>query len=257
MKIKQITPSHQLRPFIKSFTFVESEHGTENFILPDTSLVWALRYQGNVSVTEHDKRLDLPTSVISGMRKSSRLITYARSTASLLVIFEPGGASPFFEEPLHELFGQSLPMGYLKGYAPLNNLPERLSVIKNQHQQVLFVERVLLSLLKKPTMDKMVFLAVQKIKSANGTMLIKKLTDELYISQDAFEKRFRQSVGSTPKQFSSVIRLRNTIDNHAPEQSLTETALAAGYYDQAHFIREFKVFTGQSPTRFFNNVTFW
>lgn len=99
--------------------------------------------------------------------------------------------------------------------------------------------------------------AVNSIKQADGNAKIAALAAQLYISRDAFEKRFRTAIGTSPKHFSSILRLRKAIAIYEPGKSLTDVALTAGFYDQAHFIREFRAFTGQSPKQFFNERNFW
>jgi methylphosphotriester-DNA--protein-cysteine methyltransferase len=64
------------------------------------------------------------------------------------------------------------------------------------------------------------------------------------------EKRFRNIVGASPKKFASIVRLQNVVKNYTSGESLTHTAFESGYYDQAHFIHDFKQFTGDSPQKF-------
>jgi AraC-like DNA-binding protein len=86
---------------------------------------------------------------------------------------------------------------------------------------------------------------------------IKELADAHYLSQDAFEKRFRRVVGTSPKQFSTIIKIKSIVDNKPQNGSLTQMALEAGYFDQPHFNKEFKLFTGLSPTDFFKIPQAW
>jgi AraC-like DNA-binding protein len=65
------------------------------------------------------------------------------------------------------------------------------------------------------------------------------------------EKRFRQAVGTSPKKFASIVRFKHVIQRYDSGRSLTELAYEAGFYDQAHFIKEFKIFTGDTPEGFF------
>ena len=87
--------------------------------------------------------------------------------------------------------------------------------------------------------------------SAKGIIKIKDLADTLYISQDAFEKRFRRVVGTSPKQFSSILRMRSITNIRQQKHTLTKIAFDAGYFDQPHFNKDFRLFTGQTPTDFF------
>jgi AraC-like DNA-binding protein len=59
-------------------------------------------------------------------------------------------------------------------------------------------------------------------------------------------------VGTSPKKFASIVRLKHVIHQYNPDHSLTELAYEAGFYDQAHFIKEFKLFTGATPEKFFS-----
>ena len=57
---------------------MESDREVENFVLPDTSLVLAIRYKGNVTVKENGKTHFLPPIVLSGIRKTPRHIRYEK-----------------------------------------------------------------------------------------------------------------------------------------------------------------------------------
>ena len=254
MHIEQRYPSASLRPFIKSFLFIESETERDNVILPDTNMVMALRYKGVVSTRSGG---NLPTVVLSGIRDSSRQIHYAAGAANLLINFRPGAASAFFHEPLHEIFDQSLPVNYLKNGGGLSFLAEQIGEAPDKEAQLSLVEQALTKKLIKEVPDPLIIAAIDSITMAEGNQRIEALAKKLYISRDAFEKRFRQTTGATPKHFSSIIRLRKAIEEHVPGQSLTQLALDTGYYDQAHFIREFRAFTGRTPRQFFSERNFW
>ena len=72
---------------------------------------------------------------------------------------------------------------------------------------------------------------------------IRTISKELFISESAFEKRFKKIVGTTPKKFVQIIRLRHVIDQMGSQTEFAEML----YYDQAHFIKEFKALTGLTP----------
>jgi methylphosphotriester-DNA--protein-cysteine methyltransferase len=63
------------------------------------------------------------------------------------------------------------------------------------------------------------------------------------------EKRFRRTVGTTPKHFASLSRLRAVVDRYRPGMPLGRLALEAGYDDQAHFNREFLAIVGAAAAR--------
>ncbi len=257
MKIERHIPIDTLKPFIKDFMFIESENGMENKILPDTSMTIAFRYKGMVTYEEQGVKNGLPVSAVSGLRKSSRLLCYSQHTATLLIVFKQGGASAFFNEPLYELFGLTVSLDSFISTSKLKEVEEQLAEAKNNLQRVFVIEQFLLSKLKEPKFDFLILNAIQKIQLANGNIRIKKLITDLHISQDPFEKRFRRLAGTSPKQFSSIVRLRNVIENYSQVENLTDAAFTAGYFDQAHFIKDFKTFTGQTPQDFFKSSAYW
>lgn len=257
MNLETYAPSDLLKPFVKRYMIIESEEGTINRILPDTSIIIAFRLKGRVISKNKGRENDLPTSVIAGLRNSSRLINYSEKSATLLVMFREGGAAVFFNDPLHELFGLHTSLDSLVCRKKLEETEEQLAETKNNRQRITVVERFLFSQLDEPEPDALVYHSIQKIKSTGGDIRIRNLAAELSISLDPFEKRFRRVAGTSPKQFSRIVRLRNVINSYSEDKSLTETAYAAGYYDQPHFIKDFKSFTGQSPKKFFASPSFW
>jgi AraC-like DNA-binding protein len=257
MKMERYFPANILKPFIKTFMIIESEDRMVNRTLPDTSMVMAFRYKGVVSDEIEGVKSRLPAAVITGIRKSSRLINYSGRAATLLVIFKPGGAAAFFKEPLHELFGLSLSLDALISPGKLNEIEEQLAEAKDSQQRIAVIERFLISRLNETRPDLLIHHAIQQIQLANGAIRIKELVSTLPLSHDPFEKRFRRLTGTSPKQFSSIVRLRNVIDTYDPATNLTEAALTAGYFDQAHFIKDFRSFTGQSPLEFFKFPLYW
>ena len=251
--VERHIPAARLQPFIKDYLFIENESEMENRILPDTSIVLSIRYRGQLSIHENT----LPGVVLSGIRKSPKDIHYAGRSGNLLVRFTPGGAAAFFSEPLSEWADQTVPATFLKSYSDISLLPDKLAACGSKKEMITRLEQELMPRLINDQPDPLILFAIQKIRWAGGLLPIGQLTRELYISQDAFEKRFRQTVGSSPKHFSAIIRFRNAISKHSLTNNLTQTALAAGYYDQAHFIKAFRSFTGQPPGQFFRNRRYW
>jgi AraC-like DNA-binding protein len=252
-------PSPDLKPFLRDILFIETDKETHNIILPDTSLVLAIRFKGCVSAMDHGTPTPLPLAVLSGLRITPKQVNYSGSAANLLIRFEPGGAAAFFTEPLQEFFQESVPATDLKGYPSIINIAGQLAEMTTNTQRATYIQQFLRTRLKTSAPDPLLRSAIQSIRMSKGTLPIKALAKQLYISQDAFEKRFRKTVGITAKHFSSIIRLRHIIDTYTPEKAHTPTHIAhsAGYFDQAHFTHEFQRFTGQPPRQFFATANYW
>lgn len=236
---------------------IESIEGTINKTLPDTAIVIAFRFKGTVNYKQADSSGLLPKMVISGLRKSPRTFTYYEQTANLLVKFKEGGATAFFKEPLHELFSISQSLDSMVKMSILNEIEEQLAEAIDNTQRISTIERFLISRLNLVKPDLLVQKAIQNIQLVKGNIRINELMDNLPLSRDAFEKRFRKSTGTTPKQYASIVKLNNLINDLNPESSLLDAAYTSGYFDQSHFIKDFKIFTGELPHDFIKQPRKW
>ncbi len=252
--MERYIPDVSLRPFIKSYVILESGEDRINRLLPDTSLALAFRYRGLVKQVRGHAADTLPRAVISGLRTSVRLVNYMPDSGNIVVLFREGGAAAFFREPLHRLFEASIPLDAIIKPADVAMVEEQLAGVRDDRGRIVIVERFLLSNLHPPKADQLILAAVEKIHSEKGLLKMRELADQFCISHDAFEKRFRKTVGSSPKQFASVVRMRSVINRRSA--SLLDMTFDAGFYDQSHFNKSFRQFSGQSPTDFFKSP-FW
>jgi AraC-like DNA-binding protein len=257
MQMTSYLPGPLVSPYIERYLIIRSENSVVNRVLPGASLVMSFRFQGSICSIEDDRREALPSAVLSGVRKSGRKFGYGEHTGNLLVLFKEGGAHAFLREPLHEMACASLPLQEFSGYHQAAEMLNRLTEAYSDADKIDLIERYLTSRLINPLSDRLVRTAMEQIKLENGNLRIRSLAERLAISQDALEKRFRKIVGIPPKQFAFVVRMNSVIrqmSNHIP---LSELALDSGYFDQPHFNKDFRLFTGQSPTDFQKSTAFW
>lgn len=256
MNIEEHIPTEQLKPYIKAYRIIESSGEIVNRVVPNTSFALAFRIKGQISYLNDSDKIILPTTTFSGLRKSVRLINYAPQTLALIVLFKETGASAFFKQPLHELFEKSVSLDNFFTPSEISIIEERLAESNTSKKKIAVIEQFLCSKLFLYKTDTLVSAAIAKMYTNNGLVKIRALANSLYISQDAFEKRFRKATGTTTKQFSSIVRLKTIIQQNVPA-SLLDLALENGYYDQSHFNKDFKLFTGQMPTDFFKSASYW
>ncbi len=68
-----------------------------------------------------------------------------------------------------------------------------------------------------------------------------------------FERRFKEYSGFSPKLFSRITRFQSSLDSFGnKDKSLTDIAYDCDYYDQSHFINDFKEFSGYHPSQYFS-----
>jgi AraC-like DNA-binding protein len=256
MRVLNFAPRAELAPFVQRFTVVETdgEHATRA-LLPDTGIVLGIRYRGFARQLDEDETRGLPDATLAGMRTSARLMYTSKHAGIVLASFQPGAASAFFAEPLHELFGKTAALAEILPASALESVAAEVSDGASHQAKIAAIERLLLERLRAGTTDRSIAAAVRTIQRAHGAVRVAELARELGLSRDRFEKRFRQAVGSSPKQLAEIVRMQRAIELYRAGASLTEVALEASYFDQSHFIREFRRFTGKAPSQFL--VTAW
>jgi AraC-like DNA-binding protein len=251
MQSSAYIPCDELKPYIRAFLIQEVTAGQPYKVLPDTGLVLGFQFRGRISHLSGEKEILLATAGITGLRDRFRLFKQAPDTGTVLVFFKEAGAVPFFREPLHELFRESISLDHFMLRSELLILEEQLCTASTDEKKVAVVEQFLVGRMRQTPPDQLVLTALSLIHRSKGTIRIKELAKHLHTSQSPLEKRFRQAVGASPKKFAAIVRMKNTILLGSRVTSLTELGYEAGFYDQAHFIKEFKALTGDTPGEFF------
>ena len=100
--------------------------------------------------------------------------------------------------------------------------------------------------------DPSIVRCVTWLEREKGRVTIEDLVDASTLGRRQLERRFRDVVGLSPRLFANVLRLRSVFDalEANPAAGWTDAALAAGYFDQSHLIRDFRRFVGCTPAQF-------
>lgn len=253
MRYELNVPSAGLRPYVRHLVISESSLAQTYQVLPDVSLVIGFQYTGKLEYLENGQEHALSCSGITGLLNSYRSFRCRPATGSILVVFTETGAAHFLKAPLHELFQQSISLEHFFDRRQINEVEEKLMATRHDEDRIKIVERFLLNHLNHRTHDALVTGALQAIYFSRGTIRISKLAQELHISQSPLEKRFRAVVGASPKKFAGIVRARHMLT--ALEQNNMQLAEhLSAYYDQAHFIKDFKRFTSFTPERYLKLV---
>ena len=250
LKHTVLQPSAALRPFVKRFESIHSFTERSHTLLPDTSLVACFRL-GGVALQGASA---LPAAGISGLQDRARTVTHLAGSHVLLTVFTEAGATAFLHEPLDQLLNQMTPIECLLRRSQLNEVQEQLIETGGLAGGTAVLERFLLSQLRTEAPDPMIEAAIKGIQKQHGTLRIEKLAPAMGLSLSALERRFRKNVGTSPRRFASIVRMRHVLRLRETGQNLTEIAYRAGYCDQSHFIKDFKNFTGSAPEVFFRHL---
>lgn len=244
---KEYLPSAALWPYIESYWVFDSIVGEERTVrvLPDGCVDILL----NCNEKSPNNALPPFCPYIVGTMTTFSDVTY-HPIKMIGIRFKPGGITAFIRTPIHELTDQSIKMNLIETIFDQTQFQDTLTEKKNLLEMINYINFYLLRQLNNVNIpDKQIMTAVNLIKQNNGCLPVRELLNEVCLSQRQFERKFKSAIGITPKVFSSVIRFQNAhrLLQQQSEQSIFLTAIECGYYDHAHFIREYKRFTGNTP----------
>lgn len=253
------TPSKELQQFVKCFWTLEAEAEAEPVpqrVLPDGCMELIFHY-GDLyrQYFEDGSSIIQPRSFVFG--QISKYIEIAPTGMSGIVAarFLPEGLVPFLSIPVAALEDKAVSIVEVFGEKG-KNLEEEVLAANDNAQRIRLIEIFLLSSLTDPqTIDRVAQSCVEVIFQSQGQMGMAELADKLNINRRNMERKFTTAIGLSPKQLSRVVRLQATLKMLEQKKftSLTSLAYENGYYDQAHFIKDFKEFTGTSPKSFFSD----
>jgi AraC-like DNA-binding protein len=243
-----LEPMAVLRPFIKRFEVTQYPIERTHTLLPDTSLVVCFRLDD--TVIRHESRI-LPAAFLKGLQDSARALLRPAGSSVLLTTFTDVGAAALLREPLDLLFNTMMPLDNLLCRSRLEEVHEQLVEARHHARRKEILERLWLGQLRSAASDPVATAAASRIRESHGAVRMEALARAAGLSLSALERRFRKVVGASPRKFASIVRLRHALRLRNGGGKLTEIAYAAGYFDQAHFIKDFRNFTGLAPQSFF------
>ncbi len=251
---KVYEPAPMLKPFVANYSIVENSTPVAHYILPHAALTLGIQYRGRMEISGKDPQAyESYSSGIIGIQDAYRNMRKEAHTGMLAINFTEAGAGAFFQLPLHELYNSGVSLDQLIPASTVERLEEQVTLALTADERVQRAEAFLGSLLHRQEQDPLIIAAIGLIRQAAGIIRVEELAKQLCISASRLEKRFRQAVGVSPKKFASMVRIETIVKSYQSRHSLTKLAYEAGYFDQAHFNRDFKNYTGLSPTQLFSN----
>lgn len=258
MNYQVYPPVEELQEFVKCFWTIEDEPASEPVkqrVLPDGCMEMIFHY-GDLyqQFLEDGSTIIQPRSFVFG--QISKYIEIAPTGASGIVAarFHPHGLIPFLAIPVSALENKAVSISGVFGEDG-TKLEEEVLAAQDNQQRIQRIGTFLLSRLADPqTIDRVTQSCVELIFQSQGQVGVEALADKMNIHRRSMERKFITAIGLSPKQLSRVVRLQATLKMLEERKltSLTSLAYENGYYDQAHFIKDFKEFTGVSPKSFFS-----
>ncbi len=257
MNYKTYSPDTALSAFIKCYwtlDFPKESIPEKQRIVPDGCM--EMIFHGGdpyKQYMEDESYLIQPQSFVFGQITQPLYIEPTGDSAIFAVRFHPEGFIAFATIPVNEMENKAIPLkelfkedGQHLGQAILNS--------SSAEEKIKIVESFLLKKLStQEASDRIVRAGVEVIMQLNGQISVGELSEQMKINRRQLERKFSSVIGLSPKQLSKITRLQSTLKMLATKQftSLTDVAYENNYYDQAHFIKDFKEFTGMSPKKFY------
>jgi AraC-like DNA-binding protein len=195
--------------------------------------------------------------VVAGAQSRFALLDTSRPLSLVGVVFRPGGGFPFFGVPAGELQDLSVSLDTLWGReAPL--LREQLLEAPSPAAKFQVVETYLRRRLHHgPVRSPAVQYAIETFRAPTASPSVATVVERIGVSPRRFIAAFRDEVGLTPKVFCRIARFRRVIGavQSAERGDWAAIALDCGYFDQAHFIHDFRKFAGVTPTAYLRQRT--
>lgn len=223
-------------------------------ILPDGCVDMCFILGDNIKrYTSDNDFIIQPRQMLLGQITKQFYIEPTGYVNTFAIRFYPYGFANFIDLPLNELSNKETPLNELFGNENTERISQEVIQAQTTNERIDIVERFLIERLKdKSTIDNIVKSIIDTMFLTKGSKTLIAMLKNDMTKRRQLERNFTRQIGLSPKQLSKVIRLQATLQMllNNTKGTLTDLAYENEYYDQAHFIKDFKEFTGITPKDF-------
>ncbi|HEX5965502.1 MAG TPA: AraC family transcriptional regulator [Pyrinomonadaceae bacterium] len=251
MRYSEISPRPPLNEFVECFWTLDGNGpvagAPPDRILPDGCVELILNFGERFSQHEDNQRKLQPRHFLVGQMSGPILISPNGAVQLLGIRFHPGGTSPFLRVPMNELTDQVTELGSLSSELERELLlvSEDLSSLRERTSAI---ESVLMARLLRGSFHSSASKLAAMIVESAGGVSVDELATAAGISSRQLERRFLREIGIGPKLLGRILRFQQVFRAvERVDSAWASIAVECGYYDQAHLIRDFSQFAGQTP----------
>ncbi len=251
-------PAFPLNKFIEVFIYferIEHAHTVDRF-LPNGDVEILIDFNDAPQYIYDNnslKKIQACNNVwASGLRTEPITIPSGNGATMMVIAFKKGMAAPFFPFPMNEVSDAVIDADLIWG-REFAHLRQQLLDTPGVDQRFQIVETFLVRLFaSKLNINPCVEFAINEIMKNPGQISIARMNERIGYSQKHFTEIFRRSVGVTPKAFVRIMRFQKAIRTIDSVDSIEWDMIAqeCGYYDQSHFINDFKRFSAFTPDEY-------
>ena len=263
MRLQNIKPHPLLKSYIEKMWLFESSGKMPvddlKLIVPNGHIKLSVAFRNGIVAAMNGQLFTSKEQNISltGLADVPVILDVEKdvATGTIVAEFNPQGAYRFFQISLREIQNQILPLTYILGTVA-RQLEEQISNAETVDGKVDLLQKFLLKQFTLQPEYSIFEYCVAKITSSKGKITIKELEKKTGYSSRWMNMKFTDKLGISPKNLATIIRFNqyyNAVANNK-ELDFMQNAFYDHYYDQSHFLKEFKRFTGVSHSGF-ENIT--
>ena len=260
MNYQIFKPHKDLESIVKFYWTLEVPFDPKNKkqkIVPDGCIEMTFNFGDKIKkYTSQNNFILQPNTMVMGQRTKSYYILPTGNVDTFAICFYPIGFGNFVKTTLDNLVDKEIPIAELFGESEANELEQHMIQAIDTQQRIKIIETFLLEKLKlNNTINDIVKSTVDALLKTNGTAPINVILKDDISKRRQLERSFKKQIGISPKQLAKAIRLQTAMQLllNKESQTLTDIAYESEYFDQSHFIKDFKDLIGVTPKDFFNN----
>ncbi|AHM62895.1 AraC family transcriptional regulator [Flammeovirgaceae bacterium 311] len=253
-----IPPPVQLAPYIRFFWVLESDQPAYlHHAMADVCPELVFHYQGQFDeVKANGRREKSSISGLQGQTSHTSRFQINECFGIFGTYLYPYTLSLLFGIPATEIVDQYTDLNGLLG-ADGKRLEEKIMGAADNGERVQLLSRFLelrLKSISSRDSSSAICASMHLIMQSGGCIKMDALAQEACLSLRQYERNFKELSGFSPKIFSRIVRFHKAFNAYSPASvnTLAQIALECGYYDQSHFIQDFKQFSGLNPRHFFS-----
>ncbi len=252
LKHKPVNPL--LQAFVEYYnSFVGDGIEARKFVsLPEGKIGMVFMLNGGSKKVEPDEIIHFTQSHISGLVTKSTNYQLSKDIETFSVVFKPGALFKFVPKiPVHILAKSSANLIDVFG-KEIYRIEDKLKKEKDFLKRISIVEDFLLS--KIDVCDSRINRAIKYVSDYSNIATVSALSMQLNLGERQLRNIFKEKIGLSPKQYIKLYRFKKSLSNPPRwNQNNAQYAAALGYYDESHFINEFKSFSGMTPSEYFKS----
>ncbi|MEQ9166382.1 MAG: helix-turn-helix transcriptional regulator [Fulvivirga sp.] len=248
----QITLSAPLDKIIKSIWWIDSEGDATietQKIVPDGYPEFIIHFGDAFEINISGRWETQAKFLLAGQIRKHFHLRNTGVAKMLGIKFQPAAVHRLFGLDMSELMDDVIAVDQTHG--TLYELAAELSGYSDFEACKIHIEKWFNSEVIQSSELGSVYKAVQELIATNGNVRLNQLYEELGVSERTLERQFKKAIGLGPKFYSRIIRFTYIFDQiKQGKEPWLDITYDSGYYDQAHFIKNFKEFTGESPSAY-------